>query len=62
MVSQKVKKGWLIWSIRCELCQMDLTEPGALIFSPPTGADSLFGVMVRKYHICLKCWEEKKIV
>ena len=57
MASQKVNS----WTIRCALCQMDLTEPGALIFSPPKK------VMVRKYHVCLKCWEkvgleEKEIV
>ena len=58
MGSQKVKKSW---SIRCELCQMELSEPGALIFSPPENGMDGAG-RVRKYHVCLKCWEEKEIV
>jgi hypothetical protein len=41
-------------AIRCDRCQSELTEPGALVFSPPTAETWL----VEKYHVCAKCWLE----
>jgi hypothetical protein len=38
--------------LKCDRCQRELSEPGALIFSPPTGEAWL----VEKYHICADCW------
>lgn len=34
----------------CDKCHKEITEPAALVFSPPTGK------MVIKYHICISCW------
>jgi hypothetical protein len=40
--------------IRCDICQRDLQQPGALVFSPPTSEPWL----VEKYHVCASCWPE----
>jgi hypothetical protein len=40
--------------IRCDKCQMELRQPGALAFSPPKSDTWI----VEKYHICSKCWPE----
>lgn len=37
--------------IDCYVCHQTLTEPGALLFSPPDEN----GVCV-KHHFCVKCW------
>jgi len=39
-----------IW---CDLCGDELTEPGALIFSPPNERHR-----VGKFHICTDCWAD----
>jgi hypothetical protein len=38
--------------LRCDVCQRELQEPGALVFSPPT-TDAW---IVEKYHVCKNCW------
>jgi hypothetical protein len=40
--------------IQCDRCHSELKQPGALIFSPPTGQAWL----VEKYHVCADCWED----
>jgi hypothetical protein len=41
-------------SVACDRCGNLLTEPGALVFSPPQ-ADCQ---QVEKYHLCVSCWAE----
>jgi hypothetical protein len=41
-------------TIQCDKCHLELREPGALVFSPPTTETWL----VEKYHICIECWSE----
>jgi hypothetical protein len=41
-------------SVHCTKCQSELEEPGALMFSPP----GPFSGAVRKYHLCVTCWDE----
>lgn len=36
--------------VNCDFCGKELDEPGALMFSPPKDD------IVRKYHICIKCF------
>lgn len=36
--------------IDCYMCGERITEPGALVFSPPDGMETT------KYHICKDCW------
>jgi hypothetical protein len=38
--------------LRCDVCQRELQEPGALVFSPPTTE----AWIVEKYHVCTICW------
>jgi hypothetical protein len=38
--------------LRCNACGQELNQPGALLFSPPTGD----GWLVEKYHLCVSCW------
>ncbi len=38
-------------SPKCDRCHKELTEPGALAFSPPDE-----GSTVVKYHLCTACW------
>ena len=35
----------------CWMCETELTEPGAILISPPT----LHGICA-KYHICVDCF------
>jgi hypothetical protein len=37
--------------IRCERCEVELEEPGALLFSPPDSSGSC-----TKKHYCVKCY------
>lgn len=37
-----------------EDCEGELKQFGALLFSPPDG------VIVKKYHVCVPCFEEIK--
>lgn len=37
----------------CDSCGTRLEKPGALVFSPPITN------IVRKFHVCLKCFKEK---
>ena len=39
--------------IRCDCCGKELTEMGALAFSPPKSAGRVF-----KFHVCVACWDE----
>ena len=41
--------------IKCDLCKTELTEPGALLFSPPE-IDSI-PMKTVKYHICTECYD-----
>lgn len=38
--------------VNCSWCGDALTEPGALLFSPPDSCGK-----VRKAHVCVGCWE-----
>jgi hypothetical protein len=38
--------------LKCDKCGRELNQPGALLFSPPTGN----GWLVEKYHLCHDCW------
>jgi hypothetical protein len=38
--------------LKCDRCGGSLTEPGALVFSPPMSERWL----VEKYHVCADCW------
>ena len=38
--------------LKCDKCGRELTEPGALVFSPPKGEMWI----VEKYHVCADCW------
>jgi len=48
----KIRKTWIV--LVCDICQSQLNEPGALVFSPP-----MDGRNVQKWHICRVCWETK---
>lgn len=37
--------------INCDYCDKELTEPGALIFSPPDEDGRVW-----KFHKCVDCW------
>ncbi|GBE19732.1 hypothetical protein BMS3Abin17_00459 [archaeon BMS3Abin17] len=37
----------------CDKCKQELTEFGAILFSPPDENNN-----VKKFHICKKCYEE----
>jgi hypothetical protein len=39
-------------NLKCDKCGRELSQPGALLFSPPTGE----GWLVEKYHLCQDCW------
>jgi hypothetical protein len=39
-------------NLKCDKCGRELSEPGALLFSPPRGD----GWLVEKYHLCYTCW------
>jgi hypothetical protein len=45
-------EGHPMLELKCDLCDQELQEPGALIFSPPTNEVWL----VEKYHVCADCW------
>ena len=36
----------------CDKCKSELTDFGAILFSPPEGYD------VKKFHICKSCYEK----
>jgi hypothetical protein len=38
----------------CDYCKKELTDFGAILLSPPDG------LIVKKYHICLCCYEKIK--
>jgi len=38
--------------LKCNVCNKELEELGALCFSPPNEKST-----VKKYHVCKKCWE-----
>lgn len=40
----------------CNSCQQELTEPGALVFSPPDEN------ITTKFHLCVSCWEHHFVV
>lgn len=37
----------------CDMCGQELTEFGAILFSPPDAQSS-----VKKYHICKHCYND----
>ena len=37
--------------IKCSICKTKITDPGALLFTPPDYED-----MCKKTHLCLKCY------
>jgi ribosomal protein L40E len=37
--------------IKCKKCKQQLTEQGALIFSPPETHERVY-----KFHICMQCY------
>lgn len=39
--------------IHCHICKYQLSEQGALLFSPPSGTNEPICV---KYHLCKKCY------
>jgi len=45
--------------IKCSRCGSILKKPGALLFGPPY-TNKILGVtnIVKKYHICCKCFIE----
>jgi hypothetical protein len=47
--------------VGCDICDGELTNPGALVFSPPGGDNQAKNnvLHVRKYHICISCWNNK---
>lgn len=38
---------------RCDRCKKELTDFGALLFSPPDKKSS-----VKKFHLCKQCYKE----
>lgn len=38
---------------KCDKCGKELTEYGAILFSPPNGKNE-----VKKYHICVNCYKD----
>jgi len=40
--------------VKCDRCYLVLTEPGALVFSPPEPDGSLCS----KFHLCEDCWNK----
>ncbi len=38
----------------CDKCKTELSEFGAILFSPPEGKN------VKKFHICKECYEKIK--
>lgn len=41
--------------LRCSICDEELTEPAALLFSPPMEHDP---TLTRKEHLCQRCYAE----
>ncbi len=39
----------------CDKCKKELSDFGAILFSPPKGHD------VKKFHICKDCYDQIKI-
>lgn len=45
-------------NFKCDCCDKELKEPGALLFSPAIKFKQLPGPFIsEKYHICVKCFE-----
>jgi len=42
---------------KCDMCRAELIEFGAILLSPPDEQG-----MVKKYHVCKKCFESIKPV
>lgn len=40
--------------VQCIMCKNYLSQPGALVFSPPVY--NTINSTVTKYHICYVCW------
>jgi len=41
---------------KCYGCKKSITEPGALLFSPPS--EMIGNNWVEKFHICIKCYDK----
>ena len=46
-------------NFNCVICSKQLEEPGAIIFGPPEKKELSATVMVKKHHVCAKCYREK---
>lgn len=46
--------------IKCDRCHEELKEQGALVFGPPPsrGLVNPMNFVVRKIHLCVRCWDE----
>lgn len=44
--------------IQCDSCHLELTEPGGLLFSPPTLDKALQLPICAKIHVCVKCFQK----
>jgi hypothetical protein len=42
---------------KCNSCGRQLTEPGAILFSPPKETAGGETIMCNKYHLCQECFE-----
>lgn len=51
MMSSEVR----LWTPTCDRCKKKMTEPGAVIFSPPVLNPEQ---MVFKLHLCSSCWNK----
>lgn len=47
-------------TVTCYVCEKELDEPGALVFSPPYGSKG--ANQVTKRHLCRTCWRELDVL
>lgn len=55
--NQARQKGEMSLSIKCFVCERELTRPGALVFGPPLQEEDLVP-KVEKFHLCGYDWME----
>lgn len=49
------------WPPCCDRCKAQLTEPGAVVLSPPMSvkeAPAIVTNLVLKFHVCVRCYHE----
>jgi|CXWL01.1.fsa_nt_gi hypothetical protein len=44
--------------IDCDICDHELNEPGALLFSPPLLENLIKEPVVAKVHLCIDCFKK----